>query len=129
MNLVQLHLSQTSFLQRSLGQVVLKVRILERHIRVSEIRILQRRPRRVRQAIVRDQRLLASDCAREAELVIDRPHAVVPDQRACAAEIGARRGAEVAVGRGGDAEKGGGRGFPREPDDDAFPVVPVAETG
>ena len=115
-------------LQFRLDEVALEVAILERHVRRAEVRVLKRGTRRIREALPGDQGLLAADGRREAELVVDRPDAVVLNERARAGERGRGRRREAAV-------SGGGRPEDRrlvlarvvDPNDDALPVVAVAE--
>ena len=115
-------------LQHRLLQVVLEVRVLERHIRAPEVGRLQRVPRCVRQALVRDKRLRTADGRREPELVIHGEDAEVLNQRARAAQVRRRRGVEPAVCGCGNAEDSRVRLVGViDPDDDPFPVVPVSE--
>lgn len=117
--------------QRCLPQILLKIPVPERHIRRPKIRRLQRIPRRLGQALPRHQRLLPALHVRETHLVVDGEDVVVLDQRpAFGAQRRAGAGLEAAVAGRGDAEERGRRGGRRvEPDDDALPVVAVAEPG
>lgn len=115
--------------QRSLAQVVLEVPILEGHIRITEVRVLQCILRSLRQALPGNQRLVAALRAREAHLVVYREDVVVPDQGSGSAEARARVSFVLAVAGGSNTENlCRGRCF-AQPDDDAFPIVAVAEAG
>ena len=126
---------ETSFpapfrLKHRLLQVVPEIRVLERHIRAPKVGRLQRVPRSSREALVRDQRLRAADGRREPELVVHGGDAAVLDERARPAQVGRRRGGEPAVrGRGNAQDPRVGLVGVVDPDDNAFPVVPVPKPG
>ena len=82
-----MNVSYSIFLQLCFLQIALERRVLERHDRVSEISRLERVPRSVRQALVRNQGLLAALCGRERQLVVEREEADVFNQRARAVEV------------------------------------------
>jgi len=116
--------------KRSLLQMRLEIRVLERHIAIAKIRILQRGARSRRQGLPGDQGLLAAHGVGSAQLVVQGPDAEVADLGPVSVEreIGGL-GVEVAVRGGGEPEHlSAGDVGAREPHHDTLPVVPVAET-
>jgi len=112
----------------SLVEVVSKVAVTERWSRTTKIRVLNRTPRRRRHAVPCNQRLLSTLSRSLNQLVVNRENGPIPDPRPGTSETGVGNLVVVAVSRDGDAADGGGGGLGRQPDDDVFPVVAMAET-
>jgi len=113
----------------SLVEVVSKVAVTERRRRTSEIRVLNRTPRRCRHTIPRNQRLLTTLSRSLNQLVVNREDGPISNPWPGTRETGVGNLVVVTVSRDGDAADSSGGGLGGQPNDDVFPVVAVAETG
>lgn len=113
-------------------QIVLEICVLEWHVGRSEIRVLQCSPRHSWHRLPCHQWLLSSNSIRQSALVVHRPAVIILDQRRRSGlfeRVFIGRAVPSAVGRWtyGEDVIGRSRGRVGDPDDNALPVVAVAQ--